>query len=165
MSNDLNFLNTYTEVMHDNVNLIIKQNFVFQTQLKIAEIKIAQLDDARKVVDTLTVQNRELQAKVNELTGLTSSYKNVVDDKGRLQVSLNETSQVKNQLQSQINDMQQELTRLRAQSEELVEVKKENASLKLQLEPVEPELVEIVEVPTIKTKSKTTQKTAIAGTF
>jgi predicted RNase H-like nuclease (RuvC/YqgF family) len=141
--------------------LIIKQNFVFQTQLKLAEVKIAQLEDARKTVDTLTQQNRELQSKVNELTGLTSSYKNVVDDKGRLQVSLNETSQVKNQLQSQINDLQQELVRLRAQSAEFDELKKENAKLKKKLEPVE----EVVDVPTVKTKSKTLQKTAIAGTF
>lgn len=161
MSNDLNFLNNYTEVLHDNVTLIIKQNFVFQTQLKLAEVKISQLEDARKTVDTLTQQNRELQSKVNELTGLTSSYKNVVDDKGRLQVSLNETSQVKNQLQSQINDLQQELVRLRAQSAEFDELKKENAELKKKLEPVE----EVVDVPTVKTKSKTLQKTAIAGTF
>jgi chromosome segregation ATPase len=164
MSNDLSFLNTYTEVMHDNVTSIIKQNFVFQTQLKIAENKVAQLEDAKRTADTLSVQNRDLQTKVNELTNLTSSYKNVVDDKGRLQVSLNETSQVKNQLQSQINDMQQELTRLRTKEQELDKVKLENTNLKKQLEkmlekPAEPETTKKI------LKTKITPKTAIAGTF
>ena len=95
MSNDLTFLNTYTEVVQENVSAIIKQNFVFQTQLKIAENNLAQFEDTKRAVDDLTAQNRELQTKVAELTHLTSSYRNVSDDKSRLQVSLNETSQVK----------------------------------------------------------------------
>ena len=136
MSNDLTFLNTYTEVVQENVSAIIKQNFA---------------------VDDLTAQNRELQTKVAELTHLTSSYRNVSDDKSRLQVSLNETSQVKNQLQSQINDLQQELTRLRAQSEELTTVKKENARLKSKYEPEEK--------TSVKKTEKTATKTPVAGTF
>lgn len=161
MSNDLNFLNQYTEVILDNVSSIIKQNFVFQTQLKIAENKIAQLDDAKKTVDALTVQNRELQTKVTELSNLTSSYKNVSDDKSRLQVSLNETSQVKNQLQSQINDMQQELTRLRAQSTELDTLKKENAVYKKKLGLDEPKVSVKKQEKVISQK----EQTAVAGTF
>jgi chromosome segregation ATPase len=163
MSNDLNFLNNYTEVILENVTSIIKQNFVFQTQLKLAEIKIAQLDDAKRTADTLSVQNRDLQSKVTELTNLTSSYKNVADDKSRLQVSLNETSQSKNQLQSQLNDAQQELTRLRAQVQQLEELKKENVELKTKIEKLEEP--KVTESAMIATKKTSKSKTAIAGTF
>lgn len=157
MSNDLTFLNNYTEVMLENVTSIIKQNFIFQTQLKLAENKLAQLDDARRTADDLINQNKELQAKVSELVGLASSYRNVADDKSRLQVSLNETSQVKNEMQSQLNDMQQELTRLRNQSKEFAELKKENAALKKKYEPAEK--------PVVKKIEKVIQKPAVAGTF
>jgi len=157
MSNDLVFLNNYVEVVNDNVSSIIKQNFVFQTQLKMAETKLAQLEDSKQTVDKLSVENKQLNQQITELKNLTSSYKNVSDDKNRLQVSLNETSQVKNHLQSQINDMQQELTRLRAQSEELENLRKENEVLKKKLEPEEKTSVKKVE--------KVSQKPAVAGTF
>jgi chromosome segregation ATPase len=157
MSNDLVFLNNYVEVVNDNVSSIIKQNFVFQTQLKMAETKLAQLEDSKQTVDKLSVENKQLNQQITELKNLTSSYKNVSDDKNRLQVSLNETSQVKNQLQSQINDMQQELTRLRAQSDELENLRKENVALKKKLEPEEK--------TSIKKLEKVSQKPAVAGTF
>lgn len=138
MSNDLKFLNTYTEVMHDNITSIIKQNFVFQTQLKLAEEQLAILEDARRTADTLGVENKQLQQKIFELTNLTSSYKNVADDKNRLQVSLNETSQIKNQLQSTINDLQQEILRLKNKVKDFDDLKKENLTLKKKL-GIDPE--------------------------
>jgi chromosome segregation ATPase len=148
MSNDLNFLNIYTEIVQENVSAIIKQNFVFQTQLKIAENKLAVMDDAVKNADNLSVQNKELQIKINELTSLTSSYKAVADDKSRLQSSLNETSQVKNQLQADLNAAEQELIRLRNQVAEIAVLRKENETYKKKLglkeekpikeKPVEP---------------------------
>jgi chromosome segregation ATPase len=159
MSNDLMFLNTYTEVMHDNLVSIIKQNFVFQTQLKIAENKSAQLDDANRRADELLIQNRELQSRVTELSNITSSYKTVADDKGRLQVSLNETSQVKNQLQAELNASHQELTRLRNQVEELETLRKENAAYKKKLGVKEEKLTK--EKPV---ESKSDLK-ALSGTF
>jgi chromosome segregation ATPase len=158
MSNDLNFLNTYTEVVQENVSAIIKQNFVFQTQLKLAENQLAILEDAKRTVDALSIQNKNLQSKVDELTDLTSTFKNSIDDKSRLQVSLNEESQIKNQLQAQMNDMQQELTRLRNQSEQYEIMKKENAAMKKKLGVEEPKSNKKTEKPAV-------QKEAIAGTF
>jgi chromosome segregation ATPase len=157
MSNDLLFLNNYVEVVNDNVSSIIKQNFVFQTQLKMAETKLAQLEDAKQTVDKLSIENKELMQQISDLRSVAGSYRTVAEDKSRLQVSLNETSQVKNQLQSQINDMQQELTRLRAQSDELATLKKENIALKKKYEPEEKTSVKKIE--------KVSQKPAVAGTF
>lgn len=174
MSNDLNFLNTYTEVMHENISVIIKQNFVFQTQLKLAENQIAQLADARKVADNLSIQNRDLQTKVNELSGLTASYKNVADDKSRLQLSLNENSQAKNQLQSELNSLQQEVGRLRLQSDELAELKKKIKSEELLAEELaQAKAIEkpifIPQMSTLEPKNtkkiEKSTKTAVAGTF
>ena len=159
MSNDLTFLNTYTEIVQENVSAIIKQNFVFQTQLKMAENKLAILDDAVRNADNLSVQNKELQTKINELLSLTSSYKTVADDKSRLQSSLNETSQVKNQMQTQLNDMQQELTRLRLKADEFDSMKKENAVLKKKLG------LDTEKTPVKKTEKTVVLKEATAGTF
>jgi hypothetical protein len=159
MSNDLNFLNIYTEIVQENVSAIIKQNFVFQTQLKIAENKLAVMDDAIRNADILSVQNKELQTKINELTSLTSSYKAVADDKSRLQSSLNETSQVKNQMQTQLNDMQQELSRLRLKEEEFDVLKKENIVLKKKLG------LDVEKTPAKKTEKPAEVKEAPAGTF
>lgn len=130
MSADVTYLNNYTEILFDNFSAVIKQNIQFQTQLKIAEQQLAILDDAKRQLDKFSVENKALIERINELTSLTSSYKIVSEDKGRLQVSLNETSQTNNQLQSQLNDAQQELTRLRAQATELQNLKKENKQLK-----------------------------------
>lgn len=159
MSNDLTFLNTYTEVVQENVSAIIKQNFVFQTQLKIAENKLALLDDAVRNADNLSVQNKELQTKINELVNLTSSYKTVADDKNRLQSSLNETSQVKNQMQAQLNDMQQELTRLRLKADEIDSLKKENLVLKKKLG------LDTEKTPVKKSEKTVALKEETAGTF
>lgn len=133
MSNDLNFLNTYVEVVNENVASIIKQNFVFQTQIKMMEIKLAQMEDAVRRADELTVANRDLQQKVNDLNNLTSTFKNVNEDKGRLQISLNETSQVKNQLQADLNAAEQEIARLKNQVNEIDDLRKENAAFKKKL--------------------------------
>lgn len=133
MTNDLNFLNAYVDVVNENVALIIKQNFVFQTQIKMMETKLAQMDDAVKRADELSVANRELQQKVNDLANLTASFKNIDEDKTRLQLSLNENSQVKNQLQSRLNDALQEIARLSNQVKELDELRKENAGFKKKL--------------------------------
>jgi len=159
MSNDLTFLNTYTEIVQENVSAIIKQNFVFQTQLKIAENKLAVMDDAIRNADNLSVQNKELQTKINELLSLTSSYKTVADDKSRLQSSLNETSQVKNQMQTQLNDMQQELTRLRLKTDDYEAMKKENIVLKKKLG------LDAEKTPAKKTEKPAVVKEAPAGTF
>jgi chromosome segregation ATPase len=133
MTNDLNFLNNYVEIVNDNVSSIIKQNFVFQTQLKMAETKLAQLEDSKQTVDKLTIENKSLQQQITDFNNLTSSYKHVADDKSRLQVSLNETSQIKNQLQADLNAAEQELIRLRNQVAEIEVLRKENETYKKKL--------------------------------
>lgn len=160
MSNDLNFLNTYVEVVNENVASIIKQNFVFQTQIKMMEIKLAQMEDAVRRADELTVANRDLQQKVNDLNNLTSTFKNVNEDKGRLQISLNETSQVKNQLQADLNAAEQEIARLKNQVNEIDDLRKEVAGYKkkLGIKDEKPVKEKPAEKPTEDLK-------ATAGTF
>lgn len=128
-------MNAYVEIVDENLASIIKQNFIFQTQLKLSETKIAQLEDVKKQYDLLVNQNKDLSQKVNDLTNLTSSYRTIDEDKGRLQVALNESSQTKNQLQSELNSANQELARLRSQVGEIDKLRAENNSLKEELTP------------------------------
>ena len=87
------FANIYQEILLENLVSIIKQNFVFQTQLKLAE--------------NLGQRNAELEQQLNELKNQMTSfnhvaeqlemYKNKVDqnnsaheEKSRIQSALNE---------------------------------------------------------------------------
>jgi len=115
MNNDLNFLNQYTETLHENFDAIIKQNIVFQTNLKIAEKELAILNDAKSNVGKLTDENRELKGRIGQLEQLMGGLKTVDEDKSRLQIALNETSQTTNSLRAEVNSLNQELARLKNQ--------------------------------------------------
>ena len=42
---DVNFVNSYNEIVFDNFIAVLKQNLVFQTQLKLVEAKVAKLNE------------------------------------------------------------------------------------------------------------------------
>ena len=45
---DANFINTYNEVILENLNAIMKQNFMFQTQIKFFEQRVNELPEMEK---------------------------------------------------------------------------------------------------------------------
>lgn len=160
MNNDLNFMNHYTETLHENFDSIIKQNMVFQTNLKIAEKELAVLKDAKSNVGTLTDENRELKGRIGQLENLMGGLKTVDADKSRLQVALNETSQTTNSLKAEINSLNQELVRLKLQVEQIPTLKKEKSDLEKKL----AKQLEDVPTPSSITKPTKVVKTS-AGTF
>ncbi len=160
MSTDVNFLNVYTETLYENFDAIVKQNVMIQTRIKIAEKELTLLADAKVQVGTLTDENRELKSRVEQLQALTSSYKNVADDKSRLQSALNENSQVTNSMVSELNDTKQELVRLKNQVSEIAVLRKENADMKKTIESAEQK-----DVVVIKSQTKKQSVKATAGTF
>jgi len=133
MTDDLNFLNHYTETLHENFDAIIKQNIVFQTNLKLAEKELAILADAKTNIGKLTDENRELKGRIGQLEQLMSSLKTVDEDKSRLQFALNETSQSSNSLKAEVNSLNQELTRMKLQVQQIPVLKKEKAELEKKL--------------------------------
>ncbi len=80
------FSNAYQEILLDNLVAIIKQNFVFQTQLKLAE-------NSGKAT-------AEIQAKYNELL---QAYEAVKDLKTKVDVNAS-AHEDKSRLQGALND-------------------------------------------------------------
>jgi len=94
------FSNAYQEILLDNLVAIIKQNFIFQTQLKLAE-------DSGKAT-------AEIQAKYNELI---QAYEAVKDLKTKVDVNAS-AHEDKSRLQSALNDSMKHTTTLQKQLEE-----------------------------------------------
>jgi predicted RNase H-like nuclease (RuvC/YqgF family) len=94
------FSNAYQEILLDNLVAIIKQNFVFQTQLKLAE-------NSGKAT-------AEIQAKYNELL---QAYEAVKDLKTKVDVNAS-AHEDKSRLQGALNDSMKQNTTLQKQLEE-----------------------------------------------
>jgi predicted RNase H-like nuclease (RuvC/YqgF family) len=94
------FSNAYQEILLDNLVAIIKQNFIFQTQLKLAE-------DSGKAT-------AEIQAKYNELI---QAYEAVKDLKTKVDVNAS-AHEDKSRLQGALNDSMKQNTALQKQLEE-----------------------------------------------
>jgi len=94
------FANAYQEILLDNLVAIIKQNFIFQTQLKLAE-------ESGKATT-------EIQAKYNELV---QAYEAVKDLKTKVDVNAS-AHEDKSRLQSALNDSMKQNTALQKKLEE-----------------------------------------------
>ena len=100
---DVNYVTAYQEVLLENLDAILKQNFQFQTRLKLYE------KDSNK--------QAELQAKFNELSANYQEAVNKLEEfKSSSQVykvqaeSSDAITQEKNRIQSALNDAMREIT-------------------------------------------------------
>ena len=110
------FSNAYQEILLDNLVAIIKQNFIFQTQLKIVE-------ESGKA-------KTEIQAKYDELIRAHEALK---EFKARADVN-NSAHEEKSRLQSALNDTMKKVTKL---EKDLAEKDTEIASLNQYIEKLE----------------------------
>lgn len=69
---DVEFLNSYTEVVLENFDAVLKQNLMFQTQLKVVEKRkgekeelVKQLEEQDKYVKQLEMTISQLQSEVS----------------------------------------------------------------------------------------------------
>ena len=100
------FSNAYQEILLENLITIIKQNFMFQTQLKLTE-------DTGK-------QRAELEAKYNEIVGQWNSVQGRLEEiESYKQRAENNTSahQEKTRIQTALNDEMKKTGRLKVELE------------------------------------------------
>lgn len=141
------FSNAYQEILFDNLMSIIKQNFIFQTQLKLAE-------DVGKGKTELQNNYNELLAKYNSIEGEIrniESYKvkaNVNDsahqEKQRIQGALNEQLKKNSTLVKELEDKNQEIEKLKEYILKLEEIAPNTKLKKINPEKVtvkEPEVI------------------------
>ena len=67
---DGKFLSTYNEVILDNFNAVLKQNFMFQTQIKILEEQIKEKSELETKLASLSSENNNLVELRAEIDGL-----------------------------------------------------------------------------------------------
>jgi hypothetical protein len=96
---DSNFINVYNEVVFENFTSVLKQNFMFQTQIKFLEERvntIPALEEKGNLYDLVVNQKLELENKLislqSEIENKDAIIKNTTNsdaDKHRLQTALN----------------------------------------------------------------------------
>lgn len=128
---DVDFLNSYTEVVLENFDSVLKQNLVFQTQLKILGKNKNQIEDLNKKLEEKDKLITELQNSIQLLQQ--DEYKNnsIINEKNRIQQALNDIMQQNLVLQENIKqkddiilNCNQEISNLKFNIEELKPVPK-----------------------------------------
>ena len=141
---DANFINTYNEVILENLNAIMKQNFMFQTQIKFLEqrvndipemekkladfeknksVELEQLQNSagdfeKKLADKQNEYNRLMDQK-NNLAGEVLSLKNEVEDKNRIIQNSVTSDNDKHRLQTAVNQQSGEMEKLKNRIESM----------------------------------------------
>ena len=124
------FSNTYQEILLDNIVSIIKQNFVFQTQLKMTESAGKEKTELQEKYDTLFSQYNSLKSQTPELEALrlrADTNSGAHEEKSRIQSALNDEMKKCVELKGQLETKSSELAR---QHQEIVDLK--NQILKLE---------------------------------
>ncbi len=109
------FSNAYQEILLDNLVAIIKQNFVFQTQLKLAE------NTGKATAEIQEKYNELLQAyeAVKDLKTKVDVNASAHEDKSRLQGALNDSMKHTTALQNQLEEKNTEIAGLNEYIEKL----------------------------------------------
>ena len=105
------FSNAYQEILLDNLVSIIKQNFVFQTQLKLVEKVGKDREELQKKIDEVSSLYNNAKIEISQLQGFrTKAEQNssAHEEKSRIQVALNESMKKNTNLQKEIEAIKQE---------------------------------------------------------
>ena len=132
------FSNTYQEILLDNLVSIIKQNFIFQTQLKLAEGGNKDKAELQEKYDTLFLQYESLKSQTPELEALklrVDTNAGAHEEKSRIQSALNDEMRKSVELKGQLEVKSSELAK---QHQEIVDLK--NQILKLESSIPTPKL-------------------------
>ena len=160
---DSNFINAYNEVILENLNAIMKQNFMFQTQIKFLEQRVNELPEMeKKLADFEKDKSAELKQfqnsagdfekklsekqndfnrlvdEKNNLAGEVLSLKNEIEDKNRI-IQNNVTSDNdKHRLQTAVNQQAGEIEKLKNRIESMEEEIDSSKKYTTQLEEMLP---------------------------
>ena len=134
------FSNTYQEILLDNLVSIIKQNFIFQTQLKLAENGNKDKTELQEKYDILFSQYDSLKSQTPELEALrlrVGANAGAHEEKSRIQSALNDemkkSVELNRQLEAKSSELAEKNADLEAKSSELARQHQEIVDLKNQI--------------------------------
>ena len=146
---DGKFLDVYNEVILENFNAVLKQNFMFQTQLKFAEEKVKEVGELEKKLATLTSENSDanilreeiktLNERISQKEAIIQSSSNTDNERHRLQTAVNNQMKEIEGLKKTIGDLQQQQKDQQTYVTQLEEMLPNSKKKKLGIElPEEP---------------------------
>jgi chromosome segregation ATPase len=134
------FSNTYQEILLDNLVSIIKQNFIFQTQLKLAESAGKDKTELQNNYDTLFSQYNSLKSQTSELEALrlrADTNAGAHEEKSRIQSALNDemrkSVELKRELEVKSSELARKNAELEVKSSEMARQHQEIVELKNQI--------------------------------
>lgn len=173
---DANFINAYNEVILDNLNAIMKQNFMFQTQIKFLEERVSMipgLEEKGNLYDSVVREKTELEnilvSLKNEIQNKDNIIKNTTNsdaDKHRLQTALNEQAKKLEILTNKITDVENDIDDKNYYIKQLEDMLPNSKRKKLGLEIIESTKEEVEEIKiTEKNNNVILKVESSGGTF
>lgn len=157
---NVEFSNAYQEVLLENLDVILKQNFMMQTRLKLLEKEANVRAEMQAKIDELTVKHQEALEQIGE----SQHYK--------VQAESNEAIvQEKTRIQSALNDAMRELSKtksaLEAKEKEAEEMKSKISELQKFAPKVIKKTVKSIEEKPVEISATETNKVRVeaGGTF
>ena len=164
------FSNAYQEVLLENLDVILKQNFMMQARLKLFEKETNLRAEMQAKIDELTAKHQEALEQI----GRTQHYRTqaesndaIVQEKTRIQSALNDTMRELGATKNSLDSITQQLNLKNKEVEEM----KSSIS---ELEKLIPPAPKVVKKPTVKTEEKPVEISAtetkkeeveVGGTF
>ena len=164
------FSNAYQEVLLENLDVILKQNFMMQARLKLFEKETNLRAEMQAKIDDLTVKNQEVLQQVEQTQHYrvqAESNDAIVQEKSRIQSALNDTMRELGATKNSLDSITQELN---LKNKEVVEMKSRIS----ELEKLVPPAPKVVKKITVKTEEKPVEisatetekiKVEVGGTF
>lgn len=136
---NVEFSNAYQEVLLENLDVILKQNFMMQTRLKLLEKEANVRAEMQAKIDELTVKHQEALEQI----GQTQHFK--------VQAESNDAIvQEKTRIQSALNDAMRELGTTKSALEARQKEVEEMNSRIIELEKLVPPAPKVVKKVTVK---------------
>ena len=155
---DANFINAYNEVVLENFVAVLKQNFMFQTQIKFLEERVSlipELEEKGKLFDSVVSDKQELENKI-------VSLKSDIENKDTTIINLNNTDADKHRLQTALNQQAQQIDKLKEKISKFEDEQEEQKEYIKQLEEMLPNSkkkklgipIEEIATPVVKEEEK-----------
>jgi chromosome segregation ATPase len=105
------FSNTYQDILLDNLVSIIKQNFIFQTQLKLSESAVKDKTELQNNYDILNGEIVSLRQQLSRVESNDSAH----EEKSRIQTALNDELKRSVDLKRTLEERDGEISSLKEQ--------------------------------------------------
>ena len=171
---DANFINAYNEVILENLNAIMKQNFMFQTQMKFLEERASKIPEMEKKLASVETDKSDKQEEYNRLlndknnlANEVSALKHEIDNKNSIIQNNVTTDNDKHRLQTAVNEQAGEIEKLKNRIESMEKEIDSHKTYTTQLEEMLPNSkkkklgIEIPEEETPKVEVKKEQTAPI----